>query len=138
MFALADARGHRIARISSSNADLDQLGRQRMCRPLANAVHELLQVGAEVLKHQVQARLAVLLQVFHAQQPARCTVAVEVATQGLTARVRARANGSCGATVGGLAHLTMWLLSDSICSSDISRSVVDGTPSSSICRHDEA
>ena len=31
------------------------------------------------------------------------------------------------------AHLTMWLLSDSICSSEISRSVVDGTPSSSIC-----
>lgn len=30
-------------------------------------------------------------------------------------------------------HLTMWLLSDSICSSEISRSVVDGTPSSSIC-----
>lgn len=27
----------------------------------------------------------------------------------------------------------MWLLSDSICSSEISRSVVDGTPSSSIC-----
>ena len=32
----------------------------------------------------------------------------------------------------------MWLLSDSICSSEISRSVVEGTPSSSICTAREA
>jgi len=31
------------------------------------------------------------------------------------------------------AHFTMWLLSLSICSSETSRSAVDGTPSSSIC-----
>ena len=33
----------------------------------------------------------------------------------------------------GPTHLTMWLLSDSICSREISRRVVEGTPSSSIC-----
>lgn len=30
-------------------------------------------------------------------------------------------------------HLTTWLLSESICSSETSRSAVEGTPSSSIC-----
>lgn len=49
---------------------LDQLGAQRVRGPLAVAVHVLLQVGAQVLKHQVQAGLVVLLQVLHAQQPA--------------------------------------------------------------------
>ena len=32
------------------------------------------------------------------------------------------------------AYLTMWLLSDNICRREISRKVVDGTPSSSICK----
>ncbi len=39
---------------------------------------------------------------------------------------------ACAAAEG--AHFTTWLLSLSICSSDTSRSAVEGTPSSSICK----
>ena len=53
----------------SACTHLDQLGAQRVRRALADAVHELFEVGVEVLEHQVQAGLAVLLQVLHAEQP---------------------------------------------------------------------
>lgn len=46
---------------------------------------------------------------------------------------QARVQATCTGQPPARTHLTMWLLSLSICSSDTSRSVVDGTPSSSIC-----
>lgn len=57
-------------RPTHSYPHLDQHRVQRVRGALAVAVHVLLQVGAQVLKHQVQAGLVVLLQVLHAQQPA--------------------------------------------------------------------
>lgn len=54
----------------------------------------------------------------------------------LGSRVRHRTEAAgtfCPSATTSCTHLTMWLLSESICRSEISRSVVDGTPSSSIC-----
>lgn len=48
---------------------LDERLGQRVCRPLAIAVHEALEIGVEVLKHQVEHWLVIFLDVLHTQQP---------------------------------------------------------------------
>lgn len=50
-----------------------------MGRPFADAVHVLLEVSAKVLKHEVEAGLAVFLQVLDAVQPSQIA-ALKVST----------------------------------------------------------
>jgi hypothetical protein len=111
---------------------------QREVGALSIAVHVLFQIGGQILKNQIQARLVVLLDVLDAQQPATAAHAwcarsgvckqswappppriIDIITHKHMKRIAA--------------HLTMWLLSLSIFSNEISRRVVLGTPSSSIC-----
>jgi hypothetical protein len=109
---------------------LDHHRFQRICRTLSIAVHVLFKIGSEVFKDKVEARLAVLLQVLYTQQPVKrvekrwMNLAEHDASTATSELVTRSAKGT---------HLTIWLLSDSICKREISLRVVDGTPSSSIC-----
>ena len=49
----------------------DELRVQWVSRAFTATVHVFFEIGAEVFKDQVEARLAILIQMLHTQQPAR-------------------------------------------------------------------
>lgn len=105
-------------------------------------INELFEICVQVLEHEVEQRFPLLINVLDTEQPGKNSIGNE--SQILTSDLHAGNSDKLDLGLrlllastraekdGANTHLTTYMLCDSICSKETSRSAVEGTPSSSI------